>query len=98
MLKSKVKKTALKKLILKNHQSLGDVLMLTAAVRDVHLSHPGKFLTDVDTLFPQMWEFNPYITKLFPEDDAEVLQMNYPIVHESNEGPYHFIHGFRSVP
>jgi len=35
------------KLILQNHQAPGDILMLTAAVRDLHRCHPGKFLTDV---------------------------------------------------
>lgn len=37
----------MRKLILKNHQSPGDVMMLTAAVRDLHACQPGKFLTDV---------------------------------------------------
>jgi len=70
--------------------------MLTAAVRDLHVSHPGKYQTDVDTPFPQLWENNPYITKLSRDaPDVTVIRMNYPIIHESNEGPYHFIHGFR---
>jgi hypothetical protein len=89
------KRSRLTRLILKNHQSPGDVLMLTAAVRDLHLAHPGKFLTDVDTPFPQLWEFNPYLTKFKPQDRAKVLEMHYPLIHESNEGTYHFIHGFR---
>jgi hypothetical protein len=84
-----------KKLILANRQSPGDVLMLTAAVRDLHLSHPGKFLTDVDTPFPQLWEFNPYLTKLKPGKGVRMLEMHYPVIHECNEGTYHFIHGFR---
>jgi hypothetical protein len=89
------KKEGPKKLILSNHQSPGDIMMLTAAVRDLQLSHPGKFLVDVDTPFPELWEFNPYLTKLRPEDGATSIEANYPIVHESNEGAYHFIHGFR---
>lgn len=84
-----------RKLILKNHQSPGDVLMLTAAIRDLHLSHPKKFLTDVDTLFPDIWEHNPFITKLTKADQGEVIQMHYPLIHQSNEGPCHFIHAFR---
>jgi ADP-heptose:LPS heptosyltransferase len=38
-----------KRLILRSFQSPGDVLMLTAAVRDLHRAHPGKFQTDVRT-------------------------------------------------
>jgi len=83
------------KLILKNHQSPGDILMLTATVRDLHMSHPGKYITDVRTLFPHLWENNPYIT---PLDDngpgVKTIEMHYPIINESNEGAYHFIHGF----
>ena len=32
-----------RRLILRSFQSPGDVLMLTAAVRDLQLAHPGKF-------------------------------------------------------
>jgi predicted 2-oxoglutarate/Fe(II)-dependent dioxygenase YbiX len=42
----KVEDGAHRKLILRNHLAPGDVLMLTAAVRDLHLSHPGRFITD----------------------------------------------------
>ncbi|MBD3407257.1 MAG: ADP-heptose--LPS heptosyltransferase [Candidatus Lokiarchaeota archaeon] len=84
-----------KKIILKNEQSPGDIVMLTAAVRDLHLSHPGKFITDVRTLFPDIWLHNPYITSLNEEDDdVDVIDMQYPIIHNSNDGAYHFIHGF----
>src|SRR3990167_5492074 len=36
-------------LILKNHLSPGDVLVMTAAIHSLHRAHPGKFLTAVDT-------------------------------------------------
>jgi hypothetical protein len=86
----------MQKLILTNFQAPGDVLMLTAAVRDLHLSHPGKYLTDVRTPFPDLWQFNPHITPLQDKDpDVRTIAMNYPMIHESNEGAYHFIHGFR---
>ena len=39
----------MRRIILRSHQSLGDVLMLTAAIRDLHLAHPGQFQTDVRT-------------------------------------------------
>ena len=42
----------MRKLILRNFQSPGDIVMLTAAVRDLHRAHPGEFLTDVRTSFP----------------------------------------------
>jgi ADP-heptose:LPS heptosyltransferase len=85
-----------RKLILKNWLSPGDILMLTAAVRDLHLTHPGKFQTDVRTPCPAFWEHNPHITPL-DENDTTVEQINceYPLINRSNYLPYHVIHGFR---
>lgn len=82
-----------RKVIFRNFQSPGDILMLTAAVRDLKLSYPD-ILVDVRTSAPEIWENNPYLTKL-DEKEAEVFDVGYPIIHNSNEGAYHFIHGFR---
>ena len=84
-----------RKLILKSFQSPGDIVMLTAAVRDLHLAHPGSFKTDVRTPAPALWENNPHLTPLQENDSqVQVLDMHYPLVHESNQRPYHFIHGY----
>lgn len=84
-----------RRLILRCRQSPGDVVMLTAAVRDLHLAHPRKFLTDIRTTADQLWEQNPYLTPLEEDDPAvEVIDVEYPLIHQSNERPYHFIHGF----
>ncbi len=86
----------MRKLILKNFLSPGDILMLTAAVRDLHLSFPGEFQTDVRTPSSQFWENNPYITSLADNDpEAETIDCAYPLIHQSNDLPYHFIHAFR---
>jgi ADP-heptose:LPS heptosyltransferase len=37
------------RLILRSFQSPGDVVMLTAAVRDLHRACPGRYQTDVRT-------------------------------------------------
>jgi ADP-heptose:LPS heptosyltransferase len=85
----------MRKLILKNWQSPGDILMLTAAVRDLHRSHPGMFMTDVRTPFPDLWLHNPYLTSLDEEDaDTESLDVEYPIIGRSDDGVYHFVHAF----
>lgn len=84
------------KIIFKNYQSPGDIVMLTAAIRDLHQSYPGQYLTDVRTSCPDLWINNPYLTEL-KEDEKEVrvLNVKYPLIHKSNTHPYHFIHGFR---
>jgi hypothetical protein len=57
-----------RKVILRNSLSPGDIVMLTAAVRDLHLSNPNQFITDVRTPCPALWENNPYITPLKDND------------------------------
>lgn len=85
----------MQKLILKCPLSPGDVVMLTAAVRDLHRAHPGRFLTDVRTTAPQLWQNNPYVTPLDDNDPTvRVIEMHYPLIHSSNLVPYHFIHGY----
>ena len=85
----------MRKLILRSFQSPGDILMLTAAVRDLHAAYPGQFLTDVRTSADAIWENNPHITALKEnEPGVRTLDMHYPLIHHSNQRPYHFIHGY----
>jgi ADP-heptose:LPS heptosyltransferase len=88
-------KCIVRRLILRSFQSPGDVLMLTSAVRDLHAAAPGRFQTDVRTSCPPLWENNPHLTPLREGDPGvEILDMHYPLVHQSNQRPYHFIHGY----
>ncbi len=85
----------MRKLILTNFQSPGDIAVLTAAVRDLHLCYPGEFVTDVRTSCPHLWENNPYLTLLKPcEPGVETIDCHYPLIHRSNQEPWHFVHGF----
>ena len=84
-----------KKVIFTSYQSPGDIVMLTAAVRDLHRCYPGRFVTDVRTSCPALWLENPYLTPL-EEDDArvEVIDCHYPLIHRSNTQPWHFLFGY----
>lgn len=85
----------MRRLILRSFQSPGDILMLTAAVRDLQAAEPGKWHIDVRTSAPALWEQNPFLTPL--EERAagvETLDMHYPLIHQSNQRPYHFLHGY----
>ncbi len=85
----------MRRLILKSFQCPGDILMLTAAVRDLHRAHPGQFQTDVRTSADAVWENNPHLTRLREgEAGVDVLDMHYPLIHECSRRPYHFIHGY----
>ena len=89
-----------RKILLKNFQGPGDIVMLTAAVRDLHICHKGKFVTDVRTSSQHIWEGNPYVewAKNTPLDEkdpnVEKYDIGYPLIHQSNQGPYHFTEAF----
>jgi ADP-heptose:LPS heptosyltransferase len=85
----------MRSLIFNNFQPPGDIVMLTAAVRDLHTCYPGEFKTDVRTSCPQLWENNPYLTPLqawLP--NVETIDCHYPLIDRSNQEPWHFLLGF----
>ena len=70
--------------------------MLTAAVRDLHRTYPDKYLTDVRTSFPDLWLYNPYVTKLSDSDpEIKTIECDYPLINHADTLPYHCLHGFR---
>lgn len=69
--------------------------MLTAAVRDLHRLHPGSFVTDVRSACPDLWRHNPFITPLEEgRRGVDVLDCEYPLIHECNTQPKHCLNGF----
>ena len=84
-----------RKLILRNFLAPGDLVMLTAAVRDLHRCQPGRFVTDVRSSCPELWEHNPHLAALRETDrGVETIDCHYPLIDRSNQSPYHCIHGF----
>lgn len=82
-------------LVLRNSYSVGDIVMLTAAVRDLHACYPGRFVTDVRTSCAELWENNPHLTPLDDNDPGVTcVECDYPLINRSNQTPYHCIHGF----
>jgi len=82
-------------LILRNFQSAGDIVMLTAAVRDLHRCYPDRFVTDVRTSCSDLWVGNPWLRPLGDQEPGvRVIDCHYPIIHRSNDAPYHFLFGF----
>jgi len=85
----------MRKLILENRQAPGDICMLAYAIKCLHESHPGEFVTDFRGSAREIFEYSPYITEL-DENDGEVavVKVEYPLIQKSNEHPNHFIHSF----
>jgi len=82
------------KYILKNFQSPGDILMLTACARDIKKWYPDIEL-GVDTNSSDLWGNNPNITLDKDDPTAEKLDMHYDIINQSGQNTdCHFVHGF----
>ena len=80
-------------LLLRNHQSVGDIIMLTACVRDLKRWYPEINIgvnTSCDTLF----ENNPYLSSFKVGGDLIDIKMEYPVIHKLFERDVHFLHGF----
>lgn len=85
----------MQKWIFESLLSPGDIVMLTAAVRDLHQSYPKRFLTGVRTSCPELWQANPYLTPLKRSDpEVKILECHYPLIRRANQAPFHFLHGF----
>lgn len=70
-------------------------MALTAAVRDLHRTYPGQFLTDLRNPFVDLWRHNPYLTPISDRDrEAEIIDCDYPLIHSANQTPCHFLQGF----
>lgn len=83
------------KIFLKQSQSPGDILMLTAAVRDLKRAQPN-YQINCKTSAQELWQNNPYLDRSVNEQNADkIIQCHYPLIHKSTQGAYHFIHGFR---
>lgn len=82
-------------LVLRSYQSPGDGVMLTAAVRDLHRCCPGRYRTAVSCAWPDLWAESPYLDELDHADPrSRILDMHYPLIHQSNQLPYHVQHGY----
>jgi ADP-heptose:LPS heptosyltransferase/ubiquinone/menaquinone biosynthesis C-methylase UbiE len=57
------------KLVLINRLAPGDILVMTNAIRDLHLTFPDKYQIEVRSPCNQIFENNPYCTKLVYDEN-----------------------------
>lgn len=87
-------------LIIRNTQCPGDITVLSAAIRDLHLRHPGKF--DVSMCVSggseHIFNHNPYIQRAYAAPGRNVkgnqFIAHYPLIKQCNQERKHFIWGF----
>jgi ADP-heptose:LPS heptosyltransferase len=89
-------------LLLRTGQAPGDAVVMTAAIYSLHRAHPGRYVTAVESYWPDVFEHNPDVcAHLMPGDPGapppegmSEVRMHYPAVHQSNERGIHFMQGF----
>ena len=90
-----IRRKPIRSLYIDQGQSPGDIIMLTAAVRDIKAAYPAMRI-NVETTCQELWWNNPHIDPSLRRDEADAwIYAEYPDIHRSNDGAYHFGHAFR---
>lgn len=76
-------------LLLRTDQMPGDAVAMTAAIYSLHKTYPGKYVTAVESQWPEVFTHNPDVTP--PIADSKPLHMHYPAIHACNERGIHFM-------
>ena len=77
-----------------NRLSPGDGLIMTAALRDLHVAHPGVYETAVECPFQEVFDNNPYVSRRIVAG-SRGIEMQYPLIHVSGRTGRHFTEGYR---
>lgn len=56
------------RILIRHKWALGDTLLLSALVRDIHRAYPGQYLVGVDTHYSHFWKNCPHVTAFDPAD------------------------------
>lgn len=85
-----------RKIILLHDRAPGDIVVMTALVRDIALAHPGKFQIGVKTSAMDLWRHNPYITDLSQDKhNVEYIKLDYGHgISSQNHETLHFMVAF----
>ncbi|TXH12277.1 MAG: hypothetical protein E6R03_13230 [Hyphomicrobiaceae bacterium] len=83
-------------LVLAHNRAPGDIVVMTAFVRDLMLTHPDRYIVEVQTSAMDLWRHNPYVTvaKRRPgaRPNVKYLQLDYGRgIRDQNYEPVHFL-------
>jgi hypothetical protein len=67
----------MERLTLAHTRAPGDVLAMTALVRDVHRAYPGRFRIAVDTPYRDIWLHNPHVVPRDRGSPGRYMQLSY---------------------
>lgn len=87
-------------LMIRNTQSPGDIVVLSAAIRDLHIAHPGKYATAVNVSpgAEHIFFNNPNVRRIIKgrgkEPGWRQFVAHYPLIKRCNQERKHFLWGF----
>lgn len=86
----------MQRIILRHNRAPGDITAMTALVRDIALTHPGKYQVAVETSFRDIWLNNPYIHGVTETvRGATVVKLSYgEYITLAARQPLHFLESF----
>jgi FkbM family methyltransferase len=79
--------------LIKCHYSLGDVVVLTGAIRELHEQYPNEFLTKLNTGIPEVWENNPYAARFLERPKVVVDCKDVEIDRTGSKG-IHYLEAY----
>ncbi len=84
-------------IILSHGCAPGDIICMTALVRDIARAYPGRYGVEVLTTCPSLWEHNPHVSRILSSPRAGVRRYelkygNY--ITEANHTHLHFFTAF----
>ena len=92
----------MQRLLVRNNQAPGDIIVLSAALRDLEIAHPGKYAKEiwVSKGAEEVFWNNPNISRIHPGGrrvdgrGAVMWRAQYPLIKSCNQQRKHFILGF----
>lgn len=83
------------RIVLTQRLALGDVVAMTALVRDLALAHPGRFAVLPQTPCMTLWQNNPHVTRFADRKGARHLSADYGDgIKKSALAPIHFLKAY----
>ncbi len=72
--------------------ALGDVVVLTAAIRDLYRSFPGQYEISIDSKYPDVWRHNPYVrSRVFP---GKIIDCKNAVIDRTGSTGRHYVHAY----
>lgn len=83
----------MKRIYLTHDRAAGDIVVMTALIRDLAKQFPNDYQIAVKTSVPSLWEHNPYVRR-FPQEAADLsIKLDYGSYMHNKLGQ-HFLRGF----